>query len=179
MKKVDWLTDQLRTRDFTVSAIYGDITFETRNDILSKIRTSSSRILITTYLVANGIDVHGVSLVINYDFPHNFEKYIYLDNQVGDKGAQSTNSLKNSTLTSFVLTYNQIGAEIQDNIYNILMRILEMKKKVYILKDWPLTHHLVPDHLYLTICEILCFSRNFLPKDLQMYLVLMILQVGL
>jgi len=33
--------------------------------------------LITTDLLARGIDVHGVSLVINYDLPRNFEKYIH------------------------------------------------------------------------------------------------------
>jgi len=76
-KKVDWLTDQLRARDFTVSATHGDIDQETRNVILSEFRTGSSRILITTDLLARGIDVHGVSLVINYDLPRNFEKYIH------------------------------------------------------------------------------------------------------
>jgi len=76
-KKVDWLTDQLRSRDFTVSATHGDLESETRNVILSEFRTGSSRILITTDLLARGIDVHGVSLVINYDLPRNFEKYIH------------------------------------------------------------------------------------------------------
>jgi len=76
-KKVDWLTDQLRSRDFTVSATHGDMEQETRNLILSEFRTGSSRILITTDLLARGIDVHGVSLVINYDLPRNFEKYIH------------------------------------------------------------------------------------------------------
>jgi translation initiation factor 4A len=76
-KKVDWLTDQLRSRDFTVSATHGDLDSVTRNIILTEFRTGSSRILITTDLLARGIDVHGVSLVINYDLPRNFEKYIH------------------------------------------------------------------------------------------------------
>jgi translation initiation factor 4A len=76
-KKVDWLTDHLRSKDFTVSATHGDLDAETRNVILSEFRTGSSRILITTDLLARGIDVHGVSLVINYDLPRNFEKYIH------------------------------------------------------------------------------------------------------
>jgi len=76
-KKVDWLTDHLRSKDFTVSATHGDLDPETRNVILSEFRTGSSRILITTDLLARGIDVHGVSLVINYDLPRNFEKYIH------------------------------------------------------------------------------------------------------
>jgi len=76
-KRVDWLTDQLRQKDFTVSATHGDLQPEERNKILNEFRTGSSRILITTDLLARGIDVHGVSLVINYDLPRNFEKYIH------------------------------------------------------------------------------------------------------
>jgi translation initiation factor 4A len=76
-KKVEWLTEQLRAKDFTVSAIHGDLDQDKRNGILNEFRSGSSRILITTDLLARGIDVHGVSLVINYDLPRNFEKYIH------------------------------------------------------------------------------------------------------
>jgi len=76
-KKVDWLTEQLRQKDFTVSATHGDLEQDQRNIILNEFRTGASRILITTDLLARGIDVHGVSLVINYDLPRNFEKYIH------------------------------------------------------------------------------------------------------
>jgi len=75
--KVEWLTDHLRQKDFTVSATHGDLDQDQRNVILNEFRTGSSRILITTDLLARGIDVHGVSLVINYDLPRNFEKYIH------------------------------------------------------------------------------------------------------
>jgi len=76
-KRVETLTEQLRSKDFTVSATHGDIEQDQRNVILNEFRTGSSRILITTDLLARGIDVHGVSLVINYDLPRNFEKYIH------------------------------------------------------------------------------------------------------
>ena len=39
--------------------------------------SGSSRVLITTDLLARGIDVQQVSLVINYDFPTNRENYIH------------------------------------------------------------------------------------------------------
>jgi translation initiation factor 4A len=71
------LTTHLRAKDFTVSATHGDLEQDARNVILNEFRTGSSRILITTDLLARGIDVHGVSLVINYDLPRNFEKYIH------------------------------------------------------------------------------------------------------
>jgi len=76
-RKVDWLTDKMRSRDFTVSSTHGDMSQKDRDVILSEFRTGSSRVLITTDLLARGIDVQQVSLVINYDLPRNLENYIH------------------------------------------------------------------------------------------------------
>merc|ERR1712084_206019 len=66
-RKVDWLTDKMRERDFTVSAMHGDMDMKEREIIMKEFRSGSSRVLITTDLLARGIDVQQVSLVINYD----------------------------------------------------------------------------------------------------------------
>jgi len=76
-RKVDWLTDKMRSREFTVSSTHGDIDQKERDVILTEFRTGSSRVLITTDLLARGIDVQQVSLVINYDLPRNLENYIH------------------------------------------------------------------------------------------------------
>jgi len=60
-----------------VSATHGDLTQEQRQLIIKEFRSGSSRILISTDLLGRGIDVHGVSLVINYELPRNYEKYIH------------------------------------------------------------------------------------------------------
>lgn len=44
---------------------------------MREFRTGSSRVLITTDLLARGIDVQQVSLVINFDLPANRENYIH------------------------------------------------------------------------------------------------------
>ncbi|KAK9448468.1 P-loop containing nucleoside triphosphate hydrolase protein [Limtongia smithiae] len=76
-RKVDWLTDKLTARDFTVSALHGDMDQAQRDVIMKEFRSGSSRVLITTDLLARGIDVQQVSLVINYDLPVNKENYIH------------------------------------------------------------------------------------------------------
>lgn len=76
-RKVDWLTDQMQNRDFTVSAMHGDMDQKERDVIMREFRSGSSRVLITTDLLARGIDVQQVSLVINYDLPTNRESYIH------------------------------------------------------------------------------------------------------
>lgn len=76
-RKVDYLTEKMRAREFTVSSTHGDIGQKERDVILNEFRTGSSRVLITTDLLARGIDVQQVSLVINYDLPRNLENYIH------------------------------------------------------------------------------------------------------
>ena len=76
-RKVDWLTDALRKKEFTVSATHGEMDSEERESILSAFRTGASRILITTDLLARGIDIQQVSLVLNYDIPTKRENYIH------------------------------------------------------------------------------------------------------
>ncbi|KAM4628803.1 eukaryotic initiation factor 4A-II-like [Polymixia lowei] len=76
-RKVDWLTEKMHGRDFTVSALHGDMDQKDRDVIMKEFRSGSSRVLITTDLLARGIDVQQVSLVINYDLPTNRENYIH------------------------------------------------------------------------------------------------------
>ena len=76
-RKVDWLTEQLHSQEFTVSAMHGDMDQQQREVIMREFRSGSSRVLITTDLLARGIDVQQVSLVINYDMPANRENYIH------------------------------------------------------------------------------------------------------
>lgn len=64
-------------QQFTVSALHGDLDQRERDIIMQQFRTGSSRVLITTDILARGIDVQQVSLVINYDLPSNRENYIH------------------------------------------------------------------------------------------------------
>jgi len=76
-QKTEWLTDKMTSRDFTVSCMHGDMDMSNRQLIMREFRSGSSRVLITTDLLARGIDVQQVSLVINYDLPINRENYIH------------------------------------------------------------------------------------------------------
>merc|ERR1712113_555618 len=58
---------KMQSRDFTVSALHGEMEQRERKLIMREFRSGSSRVLITTDLLARGIDVQQVSLVINYD----------------------------------------------------------------------------------------------------------------
>ena len=66
--QVDWLTDKMRESDHTVSATHGDMDQNTRDVIMREFRSGSSRVLITTDLLARGIDVQQVCTAVGF-FP--------------------------------------------------------------------------------------------------------------
>jgi len=76
-QKVDELTEKLKEKNFTVSSLHGEMEQNQRDLIMREFRTGTSRVLITTDLLARGIDIQQVSLVINYDLPLSKEKYIH------------------------------------------------------------------------------------------------------
>merc|ERR1711881_605659 len=76
-RKVDFLEHELTKRDFTISVMHADLDQEARNLVMQQFRSGSSRVLISTDLLARGIDVQQVSLVINFDLPQNMENYLH------------------------------------------------------------------------------------------------------
>jgi len=76
-KKVDWLASKMIERDFPVSLIHGDLQSEDRISIMQKFKQGHARVLITTDLLARGIDIQQISVVINYDLPRYKETYIH------------------------------------------------------------------------------------------------------
>jgi len=76
-RKVDFLADQLGKRDFTISTMHAELDQKERDLVMREFRSGSSRVLISTDLLARGIDVQQVSLVINYDLPSNMENYLH------------------------------------------------------------------------------------------------------
>lgn len=76
-RTVDYLSNQMNDKGFTVSSIHGDMEQKERDKTMQEFRTGSSRVLITTNLLARGIDVQQVSLVINFDMPPSKEDYLH------------------------------------------------------------------------------------------------------
>eukprot|EP00745_Piridium_sociabile_P038688 TRINITY_DN7090_c0_g1_i1.p1 TRINITY_DN7090_c0_g1~~TRINITY_DN7090_c0_g1_i1.p1 ORF type:complete len:483 (+),score=128.05 TRINITY_DN7090_c0_g1_i1:98-1546(+) len=124
-RKVDWLTEKMHGRDFTVSAMHGDMDQKERDVIMREFRTGSSRVLITTDLLARGIDVQQVSLVINYDLPANRENYIHRigrGGRFGRKGVAinfvTTDDIR--TLHDIEQFYNTTIEEMPMNVADLL-----------------------------------------------------------
>ncbi|KAH0927295.1 LOW QUALITY PROTEIN: hypothetical protein HID58_019551, partial [Brassica napus] len=124
-RKVDWLTDKMRGRDHTVSATHGDMDQNTRDIIMREFRSGSSRVLITTDLLARGIDVQQVSLVINYDLPTQPENYLHRigrSGRFGRKGVAINFVTKDDERMLFDIQkfYNVVVEELPSNVADLL-----------------------------------------------------------
>lgn len=84
--KADRLAAQMREKDFIVSCIHGSMPQEKRTEVMKEFREGASRILISTDLLARGIDVHQVGLVINFELPPKKENYIHRIGRSGRYG---------------------------------------------------------------------------------------------
>merc|ERR1711991_563386 len=65
-RKVDYIKDSLNKNNHTVSYMHAEMQRGEREKVMATFRSGSSRVLVTTDLVARGIDVHHVNIVINY-----------------------------------------------------------------------------------------------------------------
>merc|ERR1719330_861774 len=89
-RKADFLADQLTKRDFTVSTMHSSLDQTQRDLVMREFRSGSSRVLISTDLLARGIDVQQVSLVMNYDLPQKMESYLHRIGRSGRFGRKGT-----------------------------------------------------------------------------------------
>lgn len=76
-RKAEYLATQLIAREYTISIIHGDMDQKERDLVMAEFRSGGSRILITTDLLARGIDIQQISLVLNFDLPLSNENYLH------------------------------------------------------------------------------------------------------
>jgi ATP-dependent RNA helicase RhlE len=81
------LSAALERAGFGAAAIHGNKTQNARERALEDFRRGTTRVLVATDVAARGIDVEGVSLVVNYDLPNVAESYVHRIGRTGRAGA--------------------------------------------------------------------------------------------
>ena len=81
------LTDDLQDRGFKAAAIHGDLNQQARERALTRFRGDKIDVLICTDVAARGIDVEGVTHVINNTCPEDEKAYIHRIGRTGRAGA--------------------------------------------------------------------------------------------
>ncbi len=84
------VADDLAERGFASSPLHGDMQQTSREKALARFREDKLRVLVATDVAARGIDVRGVSHVVNYSCPEDEKTYIHRIGRTGRAGATGT-----------------------------------------------------------------------------------------
>ena len=86
----DNVTRLLDEKGYDVAALHGDIPQGQREKILARFRSRKTRVLVATDVAARGIDINGLSHVINYSLPYDGATYIHRIGRTGRAGTSGT-----------------------------------------------------------------------------------------
>jgi superfamily II DNA/RNA helicase len=86
-RNADSLARMLHAQGHAAAAMHGDMKQSARNHTISAMRSGKIRLLVATDVAARGLDVTGISHVINYDLPKTSEDYINRIGRTGRAGA--------------------------------------------------------------------------------------------
>ncbi len=115
--KVKEITKTMRQMGLTVDEMHSDLDQSQRDNVMHEFRNGRVSILVATDIVSRGIDIDDISLVINYDVPHDAEDYVHRI------GRTARASAKGMSIT-FVCTeeqykFKQIENFLEKEIYKI------------------------------------------------------------
>jgi superfamily II DNA/RNA helicase len=86
-RSADQLARELYQQGHAAEALHGDMTQGARNRTILNMRRGRIRLLVATDVAARGLDVTGITHVINYDLPKNAEDYVHRIGRTGRAGA--------------------------------------------------------------------------------------------
>ncbi len=71
------ITEKLIKEGYDIEALHGDLTQQQRDKVMQRFRQKTLQLLIATDVAARGIDVEGITHVINYELPDEIELYTH------------------------------------------------------------------------------------------------------
>lgn len=89
-ERADELTNYLRSQGLKVAKVHGGIQPRQRKRIMREIQNLDYQFVVATDLAARGIDIEGVSHVINDDIPEDLEFFVHRVGRTGRNGMKGT-----------------------------------------------------------------------------------------
>ncbi len=86
----DMVSRLLDERGYEAAALHGDVPQGQREKILARFRSRKTRILVATDVAARGIDISGLSHVVNYSLPFDAATYVHRIGRTGRAGTSGT-----------------------------------------------------------------------------------------
>ncbi len=78
--------ERLAKAGYEIEALHGDLSQQQRDRVMARFRTKALQLLIATDVAARGIDVDGITHVINYELPDDMEVYTHRSGRTGRAG---------------------------------------------------------------------------------------------
>ncbi|AZS16388.1 DEAD/DEAH box helicase [Paenibacillus lutimineralis] len=89
-RRVDELSEALQKRGYSADGLHGDLSQNQRDNVMRKFRDGSIDVLVATDVAARGLDVSGVTHVVNFDLPQDPESYVHRIGRTGRAGKEGT-----------------------------------------------------------------------------------------
>ena len=77
INRVNLLYDEMKSSGFSVGLIHSSLSKDERESVLQSFINGNENILISSNIIARGIDIQQVNLVINFDIPRNVHTYLH------------------------------------------------------------------------------------------------------
>lgn len=120
------LADRLYDDGYSVVDLQGDLDQYSRDENLIRFSNGSANILVATDLASRGLDIQGVDLVVNYDFPKNNTQYTH---RIGRTGRAGKSGIAVSLLRRAHESLKELKLDKQSiNPYSSAMETLIIKK---------------------------------------------------
>lgn len=101
-RDADELAQELSRNGHSAAALHGDMNQFSRNKTIDKMKRGHIRLLVATDVAARGLDVNGISHVINFDLPRFAEDYVH---RIGRTGRAGATGIAVSFVSSSELSY--------------------------------------------------------------------------
>ncbi len=80
------ISEKLAKAGYEIEALHGDLSQQQRDAVMGRFRSKQLQLLIATDVAARGIDVDGITHVINYELPDDMEVYTHRSGRTGRAG---------------------------------------------------------------------------------------------
>jgi|TARA_B100001750_G_scaffold191503_1_gene161922 ATP-dependent RNA helicase DeaD len=116
-RMVDLLVERLDRHRFSATGLHGDMAQNKRERIITDFRDGKTRVIVATDVAARGLDVDGVTMVINYDIPNDSESYVHRIGRTGRMGRKGeawsfVSGEDAPNMTKIISTWNMVVSEV-------------------------------------------------------------------
>ncbi len=114
-EKVKEINRTLQKMKINCAPMHSDLTQQERDDVMYRFKAGQVDVLVATDIVARGIDIDDISIVINFDVPHDAEDYVHRIGRTAraDRDGQAITFVNDRDIKRFMQIEKFLGREVE------------------------------------------------------------------